>query len=206
MTTGVARELEPFTKIFDCLASVSAATAKKLAARGFGACGRYLEDLTVGERDDIWGAGLPILLYTEACIENLTHVLGVQMGELDLDRCDRLDVADGVHLVCDLESAHGNASDVAGYVEARADTWMTGKKLGACYLGADQPLGGGAVYALQSVHGYIRGGSLGIPEPACGFFAWQIPPLDQTIEGQRIDAGMSGRDARGRAPILWWPS
>jgi hypothetical protein len=70
-------------------------------------------------------------------------------------------------------------------------------------VGAGQVLTGSELYSLPSVHLYWRGGSLGIPEPNCGFAIWQIPPLEQMVANTNVDVSVTGADLRGRRPMLW---
>lgn len=207
---GVPRALEPRSSVFDCLARVTPETAASLAQAGYRGAARYIDGptpLIPEERDALWAAGLGILPLTVAITQvQLTHILGLERADHDLATLAALGVPPGVHVVLDLESTAGLGEEVASYVDGRTSTWeQAGRFVPMLYVGAGQPLQAGALYALPSVHAYWRGGSVGIPEPIVSFCLWQIPPLDQVVSGQRIDHNASGRDNRGRAPLLWWP-
>jgi hypothetical protein len=210
MGTGIFKPADWLSKIYDCLDPVPPATAPLLANR-FDGVARYLENLSVGERDAHWAAGLPILLMTTApaaAAGTYSADLGNRLADGDDAHCVRLDVPPGGHLMLDNESVHDTAENDLAYLRARSARIVARRGAGGLlYHGADQPCSGVQIYVeLPDVHAYWRAGSLGISEPPCEWCMWQIGPLDQVVEGHRIDGSCTGRDARGRAPLLWWPS
>jgi hypothetical protein len=206
MNVAVIRECPLFTKMIDRLEPITAEYASALKSTGIGAVGRYLENLTPGERDSIFSAGLGILPLSEAAVRPLSEEFGKSKAEFLLQRTALLGVPTGAHVMIDLEGQHGTNSDIAAYDEAISDGLASGGYIPLAYIGAGQVLSGAALYALPDVHLYWRGGSLGIPEPSCGFAMWQIPPLEQPVANSIVDVSITGADLRGRKPILWWPS
>jgi hypothetical protein len=200
---GAARACPLFTRLVDCLEPLSTAAALELKTTfGVGAVGRYLETLTVAEVNGLFTAGLPILLLTEAPEGPLAAALGQALAARHLSLAAALGAPKGVHLMSDFEAQTG---DAGGYDNALTDAIASGGFLPLAYVGAGQLLTGPELYALPSVHLYWRGGSVGIPEPDCGFAVWQVPPLDQTLAGTRVDVSLVGADARGRSLVLWAP-
>jgi hypothetical protein len=207
-SSGAARILPLFSRVFDCLAPVSPDTALSLVAQGFDCAARYVENLSVGERDGLWAAGLAILPLTEMTAGELSGTVGQQRADQTNAHLLRLGVPAGVHVMADLEATPANAdlSHVHDYIDTLSHGIEAEHRPCLLYVGAGQPLNGRMLYMLPHVHLYWRGGSVGIPEPMCSFALWQLPPLDQTVSGHRVDVSMSGRDVRGRAPTAWWGS
>lgn len=201
---GVARACPLFTKLADRLSPISHELASALKSTGMGAVGRYLENLSAYERDGLFAAGLGILPLSEAPAASLTGDLGQIRGESLLQKTELLGVPAGVHVMIDLEAQRGSKEEVIAYDNVLSGVLVRSGYIPLAYVGAAQLLSGGELFALPDVHLYWRGGSLGIPEPNCGFAIWQIPPLEATISGAIVDMNMTGADVRGRQPILWW--
>lgn len=207
--TGVFRPAPLWSRLYDCLSPVTTLATAQVLSKRFDGAGRYLETLTLAERDRLWQAGTPILLLSTAPYSGaLSTDTGNALADGDDAHCVRLEVPPSGHLVLDAEAFHDPVDRVLDYLRARSRRAVLRGAVGALvYLGADQPMTGVQAYAeLPDAHAYGRGGSLGIAEPPCEFCWWQIPPLDQVVEGQQVDGSCTGRDARGRAPLLWWPS
>ena len=203
---GVARACPLFTKLIDRLAPISHEQASAFKAAGIGAVGRYLEDLAPYERDGLFAAGLGILPLSQAPTSLLTAALAHSRATDLLRHADLLGIPHGVHLMMDLEGQQGTHDDVTVYDNTLAGDIARGAYIPLAYIGAGQRLTGAELYALPDVHLYWRGGSLGIPEPGCGFAIWQIPPLEQQVSNSIVDVSLTGADLRGRPPILWWPN
>ena len=205
--TGVARPCPLFTKLADRLAPISHELASALKAAGVDAVGRYLGDLTAFERDGLFAAGLGILPLSTAPTSPLNEALGRSRADSLIQQASLLGVPTGVHVMIDLEAQHGSHEDVTAYDRAiSAGLMQLGGFIPLAYVGVPQPLSGAELFALPDVHLYWRGGSLGVPEPNCGFAMWQIPPLEATVAGAVVDMSMTGADLRGRQPMLWYPS
>ena len=204
--TGIARACPLFTKIIDTLTPISSSEAVALKSAGIGAVGRYLENLTVSERDALFAAGLPILPLSEAPAQILNAAFERARGAALLQHAALLEIPHGVHLMIDLEAQRGTHADVIAYNNVLAAELAQASYTPLAYVGAGQPLTGSELFMLPDVRLYWRGGSLGMQEPNCGFALWQIPPLEQMIAGVNVDVSITGADLRGRRPILWWPN
>jgi hypothetical protein len=202
--TGVARPALPFALGFDCYEPVSNQTARIAKADGFTWVGRYLENLTVAERDSIFGAGLGIALLTQATTDvALSAATGAQQGRAEVLRALKLAVPPSVHITGDNEAAFPG-SDVPAHSDAFVSAVRAGGYDGAMYVGAPQTLDAAQLYACLADR-YWRAGSL-VPEPACGWCIIQLSPLDRTMfGGQRVDVDVTCLDFRGRAMVMWWP-
>jgi hypothetical protein len=205
---GVARGAAPFVRGFDCLAPVPGYVARQMYADGYRFAGRYLDAgpnaLTIDERDALFAAGLAIVPITLATTGvPLTQELGHSRGAFTVHKADALYMPREVHITIDLEAVH-EGSDVAGFVNAFTSE-LTAAGYGAMlYVGAGQPLAGHELYELAPGR-YWRSGSR-VPEPDCGYCMYQLPPLDQTICGQRVDVDVTCCDFRSRTPTFWMPA
>lgn len=203
---GVARHAPLFTKMADRLAPITRDLAGALKNAGIDAVGRYLETLTAPERDNLFAAGLGILPLSKAPMSPLNDAFGRSRAASLLQLATTLGVPHGVHVMIDLEGQQGQHVDVVAYDHAIAGALAAGGYIPLAYIGAGQALTGAELYSIPDVHLYWRGGSLGMPEPACGFAIWQIPPLEQTVAGAIVDVSITGADGRGRSPVLWYGS
>lgn len=201
---GVARACPLFTKLVDSFAPISASSALALKHAGVNAVGRYLENLSVAERDHLFAAGLGILPLSEAPVSHLSADFGRSRAASLIQHATALRVPHGAHLMIDLEGQHGTHADIIAYDNALASDIETAGYIPLAYVGAGQLLTGAELYALPSVHLYWRGGSRDMPEPTCEFAMWQIPPLEQTVAGVNVDMSITGADLRGRRPMVWW--
>lgn len=206
MTIGVAR-VAPFSMGFDTLGPVSPSAAAAFKADGYRWVARYLETLTMGERDVLFDYGLGIALLLEATAGPLSATVGAQRGIQAVQRAQSLGVPPGVHLTIDNEGTTGSVADVSAAHNATGGVIERNLFVPAMYVGAGQPLDGQQLYDIPNVHLYWKAASLEIPEPTgCGFAVSQVLPLDQVIHGERVDQDMAARDARGRGMVMWWPA
>ena len=203
VTIGVARPAAP-GRIFDCLAPVSSAVAAAAIADGYSVVGRYLNNLSPGERDVIFAAGLAILPITEAMVgvvlsSNTGASYGLTCGHL----AQKLGVPDGVHVVIDLEHPAAG-SDSGDHVNAMAGALAACDFAAMLYVAEPWPpeLTAARTYALKPDR-YGRG-SLGVPEPACGW-CWVQDAWNVSKWGTKVDTGVIRADALGRVPTIWAP-
>ncbi len=203
---GVLRTCPLFTKIVDTFAPISNTNAQALKGIGVGAVGRYLENLTSTERDGIFAAGLGILPLSTAPTSPLTKELGISRADALFIKATQIGVPTGVHVMVDFEAQQGAHADIVAYDEALTAELSKHQYIPLAYVGAGQALSGAELYTLPDTHLYWRGGSLGMPEPSCGFAMWQIPPLEQKLTGVDVDMSITGADLKGRRPVLWWGS
>jgi hypothetical protein len=203
-TVGVARTAPAFTRGIDCLTPMANNVARMFKADGYIFVGRYLETLTLLERDWIFSAGLGIFLYTEATSGFLDAAAGSGRGIASVARAKALQAPPTLHTLIDLESTTGDAASVSDYANVFHDELVSGGYDSITYVGAGQILDAAQLYALKT-HRYMRSGSL-VPKPKCGWCALQLSPLDQIIHGQRVDVVIVENDYDGRRPTLWFPS
>lgn len=202
---GVARPATP-GRIFDCVAPVSPAVAAASVADGYSVVGRYLNDLSPGERDTIFAAGLSILPLTEAMVGDvLSSNTGASYGLLMARKAKGLLCPPSVHIWIDLEDPP--AGSLSGdHVNAMAGALgSTNYDYGAGLYEAEPwppELNAAAAYALKPDR-YGRG-SLGVPEPACGW-CWVQDGWNVTRWGTKVDTGVIRADALGRLPTIWAP-
>lgn len=205
-TVGVARVAPLFSVMWDRYEPFSAADVKAAKATyGVGIFGQYLETLTTAVRDAVWSAGGAILLLSDAPEGTLSASVGHAKAASLLALATALGAPKTLHLMVDFEAQSGDAE---GYATALTSDVAAGGFDPLVYGGAGEALTGHQAYELPNAHLYWRGGSLGIPEPDCGFAIWQIPPLSHQIAGvsSPVDVSVIGADGRGRSPVLWYPS
>lgn len=203
--TGVARAAPPFLHGVDSLAPVTDAVARAFWADGIRFWGRYLENLTLAERDVLFNVGFAILPITEATTSvTLAADLGASRGAQSVRRAAALGCPPSVHVTIDLESTTGDAAAVTAFADAFHGALASGGYDSMAYIGAGQPLDAAQIYGLKSTR-YWRSISY-VPEPQCGWSCIQLRPGDQVVHGQRVDYDTVESDFRGRTPVLWWPS
>lgn len=204
---GVARHAPLFSKLIDTLSPISPFAASALKSIGVVAVGRYLENLSVPERDGLFQAGLAILPLSKAPASPLNSAFGIAHADFLLQKAVALEVPLGVHVMVDFEAQSGDHADVTAYDEALTGEIAKPGYIPLAYIGQPEPLSAAELFQLPDVHLYWRGGSSNIPEPNCGFAIWQIPPLDQIlVAGLRVDMNFTGADLRGRQVMLWYPT
>lgn len=204
---GVAREASPFLVGIDCLEPLTEDTARLFKGDGVAYAGRYLNNLSIKERDAIWNAGLGIWLLCEAASTiELNASVGAAQGAFYRGLARALEVAPKVHVTMDLEAASGSPPDVFACCDNESATIVGAGYQSCLYGGAGGILTGQQEYQLPHVNAYARAASVGVAEPPIGFVLWQIPPLDQTVHGQRVDYSITSRDGKGRGIWLWYSS
>lgn len=205
-TVGVARAAPLFSVMWDRFEPFTANDVKVAKATyGVSVFGQYLEEMTTATRDAVWSEGGAILLLSDAPTSALSATLGHAKAASLLKLASALGVPKGPHLMVDFEAQSGDAT---GYAEALTGDVAAADLVPLVYAGAGTLLTGHQLYELPSAHLYWRGGSLGIPEPGCGFGIWQVPPLSHPFDGVSgpVDVSVVGADGRGRLPMLWCQS
>lgn len=206
MTTGVARAAPLFSVMWDRFEPFTANDVKVAKATyGVSVFGQYLEEMTTATRDAVWSGGGAILLLSDAPVGSLSAAVGHTKAANLLMLANGLGAPKTLHLMVDFEAQSGGAQ---GYATALTGDVAGGGFVPLVYAGAGTLLLGHQLYELPNAHLYWRGGSLGIPEPDCGFGIWQIPPLSHSFDGVSgpVDVSMVGADGRGRLPMLWCQS
>jgi hypothetical protein len=201
---GVARACAPFLLGFDVLEPVTEPMLQAATARGFQWIGRYLETLKPAERDLIFRYGFGIAPLLEAMtVQVLTAATGSARGELADAQASAIGTPLGVHVTIDLELPRAG-SDVLGHVDALADRILSGRRGAALYVGVPQPLDGANLFAARP-NRYWRGAG-DVPEPACGWAALQLEPLEGVVlAGTKVDVDVSQADRFSRVLTMWWP-
>ena len=205
---GVARPAQPGTLFFDTLEPVTSGQLVAFKARGFGGVGRYLENLTAPERDEIHGQGMFIVPITEARTIPPSAAVGDQAGALEVDRARALEIPPSVHLTIDNEAVHGTADEDAAYIDAFALRFVRAAFGAMLYVAQPQPLTGAELYQRPHVHPYWSGASRN-PEPDCGYSVFQGLPIDYRppwCPSAQVDLDIIFADRLGRVPVLWYPS
>lgn len=212
MTVGAASPCPLYTSgrpttLIDSFAPLAANVIRMACALGIKLFGRYVENLTAEERDNIFAQGGSILPLSEACVSvALTASLGAELGKQRASKLAALLCPPKVHLWTDHESPAAG-SDSLGYLRACASETLAGSFGAALYLGAPNDLTGAQAFSM-AFDRYGKGGGR-VPEPTCGFTWLQLEPIDQIVAdlgGQRVDYGVIKEDYEGRVPIIWCPS
>lgn len=208
---GVARVATPYMLGFDCLTEVTDAMLAEAGSYRFEWVGRYLEILTIAERNRIFAAGLAIAPLTEATTKDvLTATTGTVRGVQTRDRASSLAMPPAVSIVIDFEDPMAG-SNVPAHVNAMAAEIRGGHYGAALYLGEPEPLTSAEVFALSPFPYWKGAGRLvdasgGLVEPACGWACLQLSPLEgATLAGVPVDVNVTQRDYKGRSLVLWWP-
>lgn len=202
--TGIARVLPPFQLGFDCLDPLTEATAAAFYASGYRFVGRYLESLSIAERDAIFNAKLAIAPITYARTTPLNGTLGQQVGAQSVRRAVSWGIPPSVHVTIDNEATHGEVADVIAYLNGFAGALTSGGYGAMLYVGRPESLTAQELFALRP-NRYWRSISM-VPEPACGWCMMQLTPGDQVIHGHQVDVDVSQADYFGRLPVLWYPA
>lgn len=209
---GIARPAPPFLLGFDCYAPVTDAMLQEATARGFKWVGRYLDNLAGDELARIHSYGFGVLPYLVAMTkEPLSVANGRARGRQACARAADLGMPAAVHVGADLESPMAG-SDIPGHVNALAGELLAGHLASALYVGVPQPCSSKVLFGLRP-NRYIKGGGRiadaagELAEPACGWAALQLEPLEAvTLAGSKVDVEVTKFDYMGRALVLWWPS
>jgi hypothetical protein len=179
-------------------------------AAGLRYVGRYVENLSGQEREDLFAAGLGIAPLTEAVTGVvLTARLGDELGRKRAAALADLGCPPGVYLWADHESP-ARGSDSVGYLNARATASVAAGFGAGQYAGLPIDLSSGQLFGLLA-NRYWKGGGR-VPEPDCGWCLVQAEPLAGANKGgillgaQRVDVDFSKEDYEGRSAVLWWPA
>jgi hypothetical protein len=211
-SVGVARVASLYSRGFDCLEPVSSQTIRRAVASGFGGfVVRYLETLTIPERDDLFAAGVPILLATEARVgEPLSAATGHESGAISVQRAQALRAPSSVHVMIDLERPAAG-SNVPAHVNTFSAELSAASFGPLLYVGQPQPCTSSELFHMAPSRYWKAAGRIvddrgELAEPSCGWCIVQCSPLEQDLFGQVVDVDFIQADNEGRLPILWWPS
>jgi hypothetical protein len=189
----------------DMVTVLTSSTAAGLKALGYDFVVRYLGGLSFTELSEILSAGLgcQLVTYSRAPGWLPTAAMGASDGANDVAQLKALGVPEGVLLWIDLEGSGDDATDTAGWVEARAAAIVAAGYVAGLYVGSGCVLDGPQLYALGSVTRYWRAYNAGIPEPdPAGFCQYQLFPGEMTVGGVLVDIDFAQQDYKGRVPIM----
>jgi hypothetical protein len=210
MPIGVARVCPPFALGCDSFEPLTAQHARIARAEGLLFVGRYVENLSETERDDLFREGLAIAPLTEAVTGIvLSERLGEEIGRQRAQQLVDLQCPPTVDLWADHESP-ARGSDSVGYLNARARAALAAGFGAGQYAGLPIDLTSAQLFDLLA-NRYWKGGGR-VPEPDCGWCLVQAEPLAGVNKGgillgtQRVDVDFAKEDYEGRSAVLWWPA
>lgn len=216
--SGAARIARPFTLMVDSLAPARREAAVALFAAGYRVWGRYLENLTPGERDMLFELGFAIVPIIEGrAPEHVTPEGGTETGAVSVRRATVLGVPPRVDVTIDSEATgQQSKANVIAYDDNCAATLVHSGFGAMLYVGSGQPLDGHELF-LRRPDRYFRGAGR-IPEVDCGWCALQAEPLDQPLTAlvpgyppsapgatDKFDVSLIQGDFKGRLPVVWAP-
>jgi hypothetical protein len=186
----------------DSVQALTKETAAGLKADSIAGSIRYLGSLTQTERDIILtaGLGLDVVTYSRSPGWAPSPGLGQSDGVTDLHHLSDAGIPTGVTVWIDLEGCHGDEKGAADWVDERSGVLANAGYEVGVYVGYDQPLDGGLLYALPQVTRYWKSLSK-VPEPTCG---WSLIQLYKsvTIAGVWVDVDVIQYDYQSRVPTV----
>jgi hypothetical protein len=194
----IATKATLFAKGFDCVTTLSNASARALRAEGFDFACRYLGGITQGELADILAAGLAFMpvTYSRAPGWTPTSVQGTADGSLDVTRLEELGIPKETTVWLDLEGTSGG--DPAGFVDSWAVQIAHAGFTPGLYVGDACGLDPSELYSL-GVHAYWHSISE-VPEHAAGWQMFQLCPGNRVIADVEVDVDVIQADRLGRVP------
>ena len=164
---------------------------------------RYLEALTIAERDCILGAGLGLLAvgYSRRPGWLPTADLGAQDGAHHVEHATAAGLMRGMTLYCDLEGpgAATTGASCIGYVNTWARIVQSAGYIAGAYLGYGIPLSSSQLYHSLAVTQYWSGG--GHPVDVRGYSMVQ-DNRSITVAGLLVDVDTISTDGRGDTPVF----
>lgn len=178
--------------------------AKRFKAAGFDFIVRYLEALTVAERDAILDADLALLCCGYSCRAGWmpTSDLGTFHAKHLIDHARKCFLPSGMSLFCDLEGPHPSAGalSVIAYVNAWAEVIQGEGYKAGLYVGYGVPLSPYQLYWHLKVTGYWHACSHVQDVAVRGYQMVQRVPGNQTICGVLVDVDQIQADQKGDTP------
>lgn len=194
----------PFPALgFDCVTTLTAASAQALKSAGMTFAIRYLGSVTPSELGFILGAGLLFMPVTFSRAPGWipTGALGTLDGQRDLGQIQALELPQGCTVWLDLEGAAGSATTVAAWVSSRAAVIRRAGYDVGLYVGAGDVLNGQQLYSLAGIDRYWRSLS-DVPTPdGCGFSLLQLWKT-VTVAGTEVDVDCVQYDYLDRVPFM----
>jgi hypothetical protein len=184
-------------------------TPQRAAAIKFGGYSfimRYIEALTVAERDAILGAGLGLgaVGFSRRPGWMPSADLGLQDAQHHIEHATSAGLMRGMTLYCDMEgpSASASAGDCIGFVNAWARAVIAAGYLAGLYVGYGLPLTADQLYRSLLVTQYWSdGGNRKVAVRGCSMHQ-HAPSV--YISGLLVDTNQVTTDALGDTPVLMW--
>jgi hypothetical protein len=189
----------------DTIASLTAKNCEDLRNAGATFVCRYLSGLTADEiaivLDPDNGFGLvPIGGYARG--SGWGQGTGHDDGMIHVQRAQKLDLPESVHLWLDCEGQGGTAEDWLAYVSAWASVVTAAGYQAGAYEGAGVPLSGAQWYSIAGITGYWESCSVVPRVGTCGPMLQQWHAFNQQFCGLEVDFDFCAPDARGRMPVM----
>lgn len=168
--------------------------------------GRYLENLTVAESDNILAEGYLILPIGESRPNGYIPSAGEGTvdGSREVSKARALSYPTPVHIVCDLEGMGGTAQNSIDYADAWAENVQAPGYGAIAYVGAGVPLSPSQLYFLQETL-YWHSLSSVQEVATCDYAMIQgYPTQTLYLPGGYVlpaDVSFIYRDKKGRGPI-----
>lgn len=182
----------------------NSARAKAIKDAGYDYIIRYIEALTIAERDAILGAGLGLgaVGYSRRPGWLPSADLGLQDGQHHLEHATSAGLMRGMTLYCDMEgpSATATAANVIGYVNTWARQIVSAGYIPGLYVGYGVPLSSSQMYHALTVTQYWSGGG-SRPVERRGYSMTQAHQ-SITVAGMLIDENTVKIDGCGDTPIM----
>jgi hypothetical protein len=200
----IVQRATPGAKGVDTILTFTPKLAAKFKAAGFDFVVRYVEALTVAERDIILNAGLALLGcgYSMKAHWTPSSDLGTLHAKHQIEHAVKCGLPSGMSLYCDLEGPNplAGALSVIAYVNAWADVVQgLGYKAGL-YVGYGVPLSAYQLYWHLKVTGYWHSCSRVQDVAVRGYQMIQQSPGNQTICGALVDVDIIQPDQKGETP------
>jgi len=198
--TNILAPVPDGSRLFDCLVPPDLAGMQALKSAGYEGCTLYAE--TAAQRHVDWAmqAGLGLMFVGE-CRHNSGWEPTGAMGSADANavvgRLRRLNIVPGLTVTCDVEGTGDYAQGTIDYCNAWHDVMALAGFDPQLYVGAWIRLNAEELYHALKFTGYWRAGSIEPEVAVRGYRMRQIPPLDRTVCGWRIDVSDANADHLG---------
>jgi hypothetical protein len=198
--TNILQQVPDGSRIWDAFAPPTFQVMQALKAAGFSGAALYAE--TAAQRHVDWAMQTGLgLMFVGECKHNSGWEPTGAMGSADANavvgRLRRLDIVPGLTVTCDVEGTGDYPQGTIDYGNAWHDVMAPAVFDPQIYVGAWIRLNAEELYHALKFTGYWRAGSIEPEVAVRGYRMRQIPPLDRTVCGWRIDVSEANADALG---------
>ena len=194
------------TRVIDAVTPLDEHSGGVLKSAGIDAVVQYAPTMNKTRLASILSTGLALMLIggyadkPDAWSPNAG--LGRSEGQASVLRAKSCEYFPGAVLWCDIETPNpgAHAQDILDYGNAWAAEVGAAGYLPGVYIGAGVRLTPSQLYSMRFVR-YWRAGSMGVPEPTCGWSMIQLYPLDQVLQGIGVDYDIVQGDEKLRFPV-----